>query len=306
MSALHMAAASLQARDEVDMDEEDEIQIVVDDDEVSTVEETEEVVVEDQEVEGEAPEGEAVEEFDTITLDGQPLAEDEDREAPEWAKKLRKDHRELAKKNRELERALAATTVAPAPPKLGPKPTMESCGWDTERLEFELDGWHTQKAQVEAHQRDLEHQQKAEQEAINAKLAAYEKGKRALRVPDYDEVESLVGATLSQDAKTVILKYADDPAKVVYAIGKNPELANRLSSIRDFGQLTKEVVRLEDKLMVSKTQKKPPAPERPAPKGGAASGGSDATLARLRAEADKTNDLTKVIAYKAKLKAAKK
>jgi hypothetical protein len=47
----------------------------------------------------------------------------------------------------------------------------------------------------------------------------------------------------------------------------------------------------------------PPPPEKPVQGNGRLSGSSDATLERLRADAEKTGNYTKVIAYKKQLRA---
>jgi hypothetical protein len=95
----------------------------------------------------------------------------------------------------------------------------------------------------------------------------------------------------------VILQGADNPALVVYALGKNPKKAKELSSIADPVKFAFAVAKLEKELKVM-PRKSAPAPERVVQTTGPKSGAVDSTLERLRAEAEKTGDYNKVMQYK--------
>lgn len=257
----------------------------------------------------EAPEAEGSEgETDVITLDGEPIghAEQDDDES-EPIKRIRKEYRELSRKYKALEHQVTAEQppAATQAPVLGAKPTLEACEWDSEKYEAALDQWHDKKSEVEAHLRDQEAKQKATQDEILKKIDRYEKEKAKIRIADFEEAEAAFADAISGDARAVFLQYADRPEAVVYAIGKSPELRQKFASINNPGQLIKEIAILETRLSVNKAAAKAkiPPPEKPAP-AGTAGGGTDETLARLRAEADKTGDLSKVIAYKARLRKA--
>ena len=92
------------------------------------------------------------------------------------------------------------------------------------------------------------------------------------------------------------------PVLVVYALGKNPKKAKELASITDPGKFAFAVAKMEAQLKVNPA-KRPPAPER-AITGSSApiSGTVGSTLERLRAEAEKTGDMTKVIRYRNQLR----
>jgi len=84
---------------------------------------------------------------------------------------------------------------------------------------------------------------------------------------------------------------------LVYALGKNPTKAAALGAIKDPVEFAFAVARLEAQLKVS--EKKPATPPETRVTGnGRVSGAVDATLERLRAEAERTGDYTKVSAYK--------
>jgi hypothetical protein len=246
----------------------------------------------------------AAPEPDEVTVsigDDAPPAEDEERAAPEWVRDLRKQHRELQKKVREYE---AKEQAAPAGPKpVGPKPKLEDHDYDTDRYETALESWYAQKATADKAEREAQRQTEEAQKAWQAKLDGYGKAKVELKVRDYDEAEHTVMETLNVTQQGVVLQGAENPALVVYALGKNPKRAKELAAITDPVRFAFAVAKLEAQLKVT-PRTKPPAPERSLPAGTApVSGGSDTTLERLREEASRTGDMTKVVAYKRQLAA---
>ena len=246
----------------------------------------------------------AAPEPDEVTVsigDDAPPAEDEERAAPEWVRDLRKQHRELQKKVREYE---AKEQTAPAArPTVGPKPKLEDHDYDTDRYETALESWYAQKATADKAEREAQRQAEDAQKAWQAKLDGYGKAKVELKVRDYDEAEHTVMETLNVTQQGVVLQGAENPALVVYALGKNPKKAKELAALTDPVKFAFAVAKLEAQLKVT-PRTKPPAPERSLPAGTApVSGGSDTTLERLREEASRTGDMTKVVAYKRQLAA---
>jgi hypothetical protein len=246
----------------------------------------------------------AAPEPDEVTVsigDDAPPAEDEERAAPEWVRDLRKQHRELQKKVREYE---AKEQAAPAArTTVGPKPKLEDHDYDTDRYETALESWYAQKATADKAEREAQRQAEEAQKAWQAKLDGYGKAKVELKVRDYDEAEHTVMETLNVTQQGVVLQGAENPALVVYALGKNPKRAKELAAITDPVRFAFAVAKLEAQLKVT-PRTKPPAPERSLPAGTApVSGGSDTTLERLREEASRTGDMTKVVAYKRQLAA---
>jgi hypothetical protein len=238
----------------------------------------------------------------TVSIgDDAPPAEDEERAAPEWVRDLRKQHRELQKKVREYE---AKEQAAPAArPTVGPKPKLEDHDYDTDRYETALESWYAQKATADKAEREAQRQAEEAQKAWQAKLDGYGKAKVELKVRDYDEAEHTVMETLNVTQQGVVLQGAENPALVVYALGKNPKKAKELAALTDPVKFAFAVAKLEAQLKVT-PRTKPPAPERSLPAGTApVSGGSDTTLERLREEASRTGDMTKVVAYKRQLAA---
>jgi hypothetical protein len=244
-----------------------------------------------------APEPEEV----TVSIGDEVPPEEETERAPEWVRDLRKQHRELQRKVREYE---AKEQAAPAGPKpVGPKPRLEDHDYDTDRYETALETWYAQKAAADKAEREAQKQAEEAQKTWQAKLDGYGKAKADLKVRDYDEAEHTVMETLNVTQQGVVLQGAENPALVVYALGKNPKRAKELAAITDPVKFAFAVAKLEAQLKIT-PRTKPPAPERSLPAGTApVSGSVDSTLERLREEAARTGDMTKVVAYKRQLAA---
>lgn len=246
------------------------------------------------------------EEVQVLIGDEQASEVDQEAErAPQWVRELRKSHRELQRKVREYEQAQAkaATVAAPAGQVLPPKPKLEDHDYDTDRYETALEAWYKQRDSVERAKRDAERKAEEERTAWQAKLDAYGKAKGELKVRDYDEAEHQVMEVLSQTQQAVVLQGSENPALVVYALGKNPKRAKELAAVTDPVKFAFAVAKLEAQLKVQ-PRSKPPAPEKGVPAGTApVSGASDQTLERLRAEAERTGDYTKVVRFRQQIKA---
>lgn len=268
--------------------------------EVEEVETVSQEEVETPEIEGSEETETTEEETLVVGFEGDSPAPEEKEEAPEWVKEVRATNRELKKKNRELEAKLSVNTAENNPAELGTKPTLEDFDYEAEKYEAALLDWSDKKRK---HEQSISKQQE-EVEAKNAEwnktLEDYGTAKNELKVKDFDDAEEVVLSTLSEQQQSMILLGSDNAATLVYALGKNPKKAASLASIKDPVKFAFAVAKLETTLKVS-NMKKAPAPERQV-KGSAASGGSDKALERLRADAAKTGDMSKVVAYKKQMK----
>jgi hypothetical protein len=251
----------------------------------------------DDEADGEAePEEEEV----VISIDGEapPQQEEEEARAPEWVRDLRKQHREEKRRVKELQQRLAQyeqkeTGVAP----LGKKPTLESVDYDTERYETELASWYEKKRAHDEREAAVKAEQQSVQQEWEQKLETYQEAKTSLKVRDFEFAEEVVQDTLSVMQQGMIVQGSENPALLVYALGKNPNKAKELASINDPVKFAFAVAKLETQLKIS-NRKASVSPERKISGTGRPSGTVDNTLDRLRAEAEKTGDYTKVIKYK--------
>jgi hypothetical protein len=284
--------------------QQDENDIIEQDEEAPEAEVEQEETGDEQPADDTAePVAEADEVLVTIGDEEPPVETDADR-APQWVRELRKSHRELQRKVREYEdRERVAPAAEPAAAALPPKPTLEAADYDTEKYEAELEGWYRKRDQSESAKRQAQTQAEEQQKAWQQKLEAYGTAKKSLKVRDYDDAEHTVMEALSNTQQGIVIQGAENPALVVYALGKNPKKAKELAAVTDPVKFAFAVAKLEAQLKIQ-PRKQPPAPERSVPTGTApVSGSSDSTLERLRSEAEKTGDHTKVIRYKQQLKA---
>ena len=232
-----------------------------------------------------------------------PPAEEEQR-APEWVRELRKANREKERRIRELEAKLQTTTQTENKPvALGPKPKLEEFDYDADRFEQALDAWHERKRQHDLETEKVRQAEQQQQQAWQAKLEGYSKAKAELKVRDYEDAEAIAQEVFNVTQQGVILQGADNPALVIYALGKNPKKAADLAQINDPVKFAFAVAKLEKELKVT-NRKAAPAPERVIQGSGRVSGAVDSTLERLRAEAEKTGNYTKVLQYKRQKQAA--
>lgn len=216
--------------------------------------------------------------------------------APEWVKQLRKTKRDQDKELRELRQKLAEKE-APQQAATVAKPTLESCEYDEEEYDRRYDAWKAQDAARAEQQRAKEAQTKAVEDAWKATLDNHSKAKAALRVDDYEDAEATIAEVLNVTQQGIIISGAANSAVVLYALGKNPEKAKELASITDPVKFAFAVAKLEEKMKVT-SRKAPPAPERKVNGSASVSGSVDSKLAALEAEADRTGDRSKIVAYK--------
>lgn len=247
----------------------------------------------EQQPEGMAPAEKAEDEF-SVSIGEEEPAEPHG-PAPAWVKEMRKQNRELKRQLRQMQQQ--APAPGPAQIQLGEKPTLEGVDYDTKKYEADLAAWYAKKLKIDEEADRAKAQAEAEARKWQEKLGGYERAKIALGAEDYEDAESAVLTHLSVTQQSIIVAGAKDPALLVYALGKNPAKAASLGAIKDPVEFAFAVARLEAQLKVS--ERKPATPPETRVTGtGRVSGGTDATLERLRAEAERTGDYTKVTRYK--------
>jgi hypothetical protein len=195
-------------------------------------------VIEDSEVEVEEEETEVseivddVEPEDTeevvVSIGEEAPPPEEHTPAPEWVKELRKTNRELQRQNRELQGRLQAAPPETKPVVIGTKPKLEDHDYDADKYEEALTSWFERKRQAEEVNAKQEAEVMNQQKAWQAKLDGYGKAKAELRVKDYEDAEAVAQEVFSITQQGVLLQGADNPALVVYALGKNPAKAKEL------------------------------------------------------------------------------
>jgi hypothetical protein len=285
------------------MNIDDEEQAVIEDDE-DILTEDEAPEVEDGDEDEEAAETDPAEASDEdpeeiIVTIGEESPSSEEDEAPEWVKRLRKSDREKTRRIKELE-ALVGSQKDQGFKKPGPKPTLKSVEYDADLFEKKLEEWHISNREYEQRVKENEERGRKETERWQSEIKAYDEQKASLKVRDFEDAEETVNAVLNPTQIAVLVDGAQSKALLMYALGKDEKRLAELSQITNPIKFAFAVARMETQL---KTQSRKPAaqPEK-AIKAKPPGQSADSKLERLRAEADRTGDLTKVIAYKRKLK----
>ena len=284
---------------------QDDDTIVIEDEGQSTEQTTDEhKSIDDQGEDQTTEDGEGDSDEVIVSIGEEAPPPEEQTHAPEWVRELRKTNRELQRQNRELQGKLQSTAQTETKPVvLGKKPSLEEHDYDADKFEAALADWFERKRQADEAQAKQEAEVMNQQKAWQAKLDGYGKAKAELRVKDFEDAEAVAQELFSVTQQGVVLQGADNPALVIYALGKNPKKAKELSDIKDPVKFAFAVAKLEKELKVTNRKAAPP-PERIVSGTGRVSGAVDSTLERLREEAARTGNLTKVIQYKAQKRAA--
>lgn len=241
-----------------------------------------------------------------ITLGDEPTPEEDDKRAPEWVRDLRKSNRELVRRQRELEAENARLKGAPsgqsAAVTVGEKPKLKEFADADEIAEYErdLEAWHTRKREADEQQRTRQQAEEQQQAQWQGRIDAVKKAATTLKVKDYDDASLSFEDTFAPIQQAIVLDGPEDPktsALLRYALGKNPKKAKELAGIQNPVKFAFAVAKLEAQLKVT-PRKQAPAPDRVVRSSVAGAAAVDNELERLRKDAEKTGDLSKVFAYR--------
>lgn len=239
-----------------------------------------------------------------ITLgDDPPPVDDDPAKAPDWIRELRKSNREkdraLRAKDEEIAR-LKGSAQAAAPVVVGEKPKLSEFDFDEDKFSEAMDAWHDRKAAAAAEENKRKAAQEADQKAWQGRLEAYAKAKTTLKVGDFEDAEDAVKAVTSVTQQGLLLKQKS-AAQLIYALGKNPAKLKELSAISDPIDFTIAATELALQVKVTPKTTAPP-PEKPLRSGFAGASSVDSQLEKLREQAQKTGDMSKLMAYKRQLR----
>ena len=226
----------------------------------------------------------------------------ESKEMPSWVKDLRKRNRELNKANSELEKQVKAGKAEDTTA-LGAGPTLEACDYDADKYRDSLREWDRDKAKIDAKAKDAQNEHEGQQKAYDVRLTEYQDGRADFDADSFDEAEGAVKDALSDTQQTILIRaFGSKAAPLISGLGRDDKRLKELASISDPVAFTVAATRLEAAMKVS--QRKPrTVPETIVKGNSSVSMGGDKTLQKLRDEAANTGDMSKVVAYKRKLKA---
>ena len=265
-----------------DLDDSDDDQENQDDDQHD---DEEELIIS---IGGEAPTPKDVDDFN-----GQP--------APDWVKQMRKENRELKRQlkttpSTQQEQAKQEVT-------LGKKPTFDDhdCDYDADAYEQALDSWYDKKREYDQQEQSKKSEQESAEKQWETVISDFEQKKAGLKVSDFEETEDTIKDSLSVVQQGILLQGADNSARVVYALGKNPKRLKEIASITDPVKFAFALAKLETQ-MKDNRRKAETSPEKGIRGSANISGGKDSKLDALEREAEKTGDRSKIIAHKRSLK----
>ena len=258
--------------------------------------EDDEVIDDEQDIDEDGQDDEQDNESDDSTDDALEFSFDDDGEdkdefagqpAPEWVKEVRKENRELKRQLKQRESQHAEQQQA-----LREKPTLDAHDYDSDAYEQDYAEWLSEKSQheakVQAEQQKYQHYDERYKSSVDAVRA---------KVADYDEIEQSIVDTVPPQRQALIKMLVDDPAKMVVALGKSPAQLEKLAGLDDI-QFAKQIVLMEQQMSSNSKSRNPNKPKPKTHELEGAAGGTDTKLAKLEAEAAKTGDRSKVIAYK--------
>lgn len=280
-------------------------QIVVEEAEITEAEEVEEIEEETSEDEDDGEEQPESEEEQTTEDEGGLVVsldeDEEDAEVSQPMRDLRQQNRDLKKRLKEIEAAKSVDNL-----EIGEKPKLEDFDYNTEKFEAALLEWSARKTEVETKTKEREEFAQRQVAEFEEKKALYNAARKKLNVKNFEEAEDVVKSTLPQIVQDVIIDNAKDPALVFYALGKNPKAMEGLSKAETLREAVSAAYKLgaqEAKMKVTGMKNKP-KPETKIQGGAKPVKTGERQLEKLREEAAKTGDYTKVHAYKKQLRAS--
>lgn len=251
--------------------------------------------------EGKEPEGELV-----VTI-GDDLPEEAKQPAPAWVKDLRRDHRKLAKENRELRQRLESTGQKLDEEDPGKEPEMDDpeIDFDSGKFKAVYKQWTDKKAAIAERKRKATESQSVEQQQWTQTLASHKERAAKLKVADYDEAEDAVFTALDQTQQGCLIQVSGKSELLVLALGRDSAKLQSLAAIKDPAKFIYELAKLETQLKTT-TRRPATQPEgRVEQRSAGKPKTSEAGLEKLRAEAVRTGDYSKVTAYRNQMRAAK-
>lgn len=229
-----------------------------------------------------------------IEIEGEEAGDETD-----LVKHLRTVARDAQREAAELRRAQQPQTI-----EVGKKPEMDDVGieWDPEKYEAALLAYHDRKRQAEQAEQQRGQATQAQTQQFERARVSYFSSAAKMGIKDPEAHVQKVASELTAEHTGFIMQYTDNPAALMAALNANPGLLAKVADepdpIRQFAMLAK----MDGKVTVKR--KGPPPPELQTIQRGSASLSEtgDKRLAALEKEADRTNDRTKLIAYKTSLR----
>ncbi len=254
--------------------------------------------------EGDTPEVDTEADGETVVTFGnddapEPETEHSSKQNKKFAK-MRSENRDLKDKLEALEKAGKADDETA----LGAEPTLEDFDFDSGKHIAAIRAYDARKATIDAKAKDAQTERDSQSQAYDVRLTEYQEGRADFDADSFDEAEGAVRDALSETQQTIIIRaFGSKAAPLIRGLGQDEKRLKEIAGISDPVSFTVAVTRLEAAMKVS--QRKPKTvPETPVKGNATAPVSGDKTLQKLREEAAKTNDYSKVTAHKRMLKAS--
>jgi len=209
---------------------------------------------------------------------------------------LREKLRESQRREAELRKTSRGPVI-----EVGEKPTLESCDWDEDKFAADLLEWNKRKSAADAKKNQPSPADEATAAQWSAAADRFTEGKAKLAeagIADVDEAQETVEAAFDVSQQAVLVMAADDPAKVMVALAKNPSKLADLAAETNPIRLAGKIAKLEGTLKMVTRRKAPAIDEPQRGSGRMSQTSSSKRLAKLKEEAEKTGDYTKYFAAK--------
>ncbi len=252
-----------------------------------------------------------LEEEDVVTFEGEEQSEegdetviafsdDEQEEETPLVKKLRDQLRDVQRQARRV-RNSPADDNDPEPQVAERPRSVADFDYDEDRFNAAIDEHLAAKEQHtewKGRQTARDNARKATEEEQAKRV---EQQRKALGVSDYDARSATVKDTLSDSQLAILINGADNPAQLIYALGRSQTRLTLLSGEENLARFAVMLGKMEKEIKVTKrTAANPESVVRGATATFTQS--NDKHLAMLEREAEKTGNRSKIQAYKRQLK----
>jgi hypothetical protein len=208
-------------------------------------------------------------------------------------RQLRKQLREANERIRSVERPTVQKR------ELRPEPTSEDHAFDDDAFKADYRAWLQEKAEIDRDQEQATEASAQIQREWEADIARFEQRKSELKVDDLEDAQDAVAGALSLAQQAAVVKAADNPALVFYALGKSPAKLAEVAKVKDIIKFAAAIAKVEGTVKVTK-RRKGPALDRPQ-RGSGVLVSSDKKMAQLEKQADETGDRTELVRYRKEL-----
>lgn len=214
-------------------------------------------------------------------------------------KHMRKTMREQQKALKQAQKELEALKQ-PKTQALRKKPTLEDHDYDEESYYEDLEKYTVEKVEHTQKQKKQLEEQENQQKSFQTKVKNFHDTYSNLSFKDKDDALSDVLSTFNEKQQSVIVDAVDNPAMIVYALGKNRKKLEELAGEENLVRFSSKLGKLETQMKVidRKPREKPDTPV----KGSGGISSTDKIFSKLEEEAERTGNRTELIKYKKSLK----